>query len=237
MKRILLLLPALSLNRAIACTTCNKQLQDAIHDSSFYPNLAVMLSAFFVLAVIVVLLTWMSQKKRQRFINQHTGYTLLDPVPLTTVSIILGIGLGGFIDGILFHQVLQWHEMLSNKVAVDTLLGKSVNMFWDGIFHLFCWIVLFIGIIMLWKLLYRKDINISGKLLSGGLLLGWGLFNVVEGLINHHLLDLHYVRQFTPDPDVANYALDAVSLVMIIAGWLMCYRNGNYQEVAGDRRV
>ncbi len=27
---------------------------------------------------------------------------------------ILGVGLGGFVDGIVLHQVLQWHHMLSS---------------------------------------------------------------------------------------------------------------------------
>jgi uncharacterized membrane protein len=27
-------------------------------------------------------------------------------------GVILGLGLGGLIDGIVFHQVLQWHHMI-----------------------------------------------------------------------------------------------------------------------------
>ena len=27
----------------------------------------------------------------------------------------LGFGIGGFFDGILLHQVLQWHHLLSGK--------------------------------------------------------------------------------------------------------------------------
>ncbi len=69
---------------------------------------------------------------------------------------VLGNGLGGFIDGILLHQILQWHEMLSNKIEITSVLGKSINMFWDGVFHFFYLIVSFIGILLLWKLLFRK---------------------------------------------------------------------------------
>ncbi|RYF47809.1 MAG: DUF2243 domain-containing protein, partial [Cytophagaceae bacterium] len=101
---------------------------------------------------------------------------------------VIGIGLGGFIDGIVLHQILQWHEMLSAKIPNTEYVGKSINMFWDGIFHFFCLLVTLVGIVLLWKLLKRNDINRSGKLLSGGLLLGWGLFNIVEGVIDHHLL-------------------------------------------------
>jgi len=32
----------------------------------------------------------------------------------TIAGILLGPGLGGFFDGILLHQVLQWHRMFTN---------------------------------------------------------------------------------------------------------------------------
>src|SRR5690606_25378146 len=112
-------------------------------------------------------------------------------VPLTTTSIIIGIGLGGLIDGIVLHQILQWHEMLSNKILATNYVGKSVNMFWDGIFHAFCLLIILLGCVLMWRLLQRNDINTSGKLFSGGLLMGWGIFNIVEGIIDHHLLKLH----------------------------------------------
>ncbi|RYZ25921.1 MAG: DUF2243 domain-containing protein [Chitinophagaceae bacterium] len=135
---------------------------------------------------------------------------------------ILGIGVGGFIDGIVLHQILQWHEMLSNKVPPTDYLGKTVNMFWDGIFHAFTLITTFIGIILLWKLLYRKDINRSGYLLSGGMLLGWGLFNIVEGVIDHHLLKLHNVREISTNPETWNVGFLGLSVILILVGIILC---------------
>lgn len=29
-------------------------------------------------------------------------------------GILLGLGLGGFFDGIVLHQILQWHHMLTD---------------------------------------------------------------------------------------------------------------------------
>jgi uncharacterized membrane protein len=145
----------------------------------------------------------------------------LNPVPLSTASIVLGIGLGGFVDGIFLHQILQWHQMLSSKIPPLTLLNKSVNMFWDGIFHLFSLIVVVIGVVLFWKLLKRKNIDKSGKLLVGGLLAGWGLFNMVEGVIDHHLLKLHNVREITAHPTVWNYSFLIISFVMIVIGYKM----------------
>jgi hypothetical protein len=42
---------------------------------------------------------------------------------------------GGFVDGIVFHQVLQWHNMRSARLPPDNLLDTKIKMFWDGLFH------------------------------------------------------------------------------------------------------
>ncbi len=36
--------------------------------------------------------------------------------PMVAAGLVLGIGLGGFVDGILLHPILQWHAMLSSLV-------------------------------------------------------------------------------------------------------------------------
>ena len=43
--------------------------------------------------------------------------------PLITAGTLLGIGLGGFVDGILFHQLLQAHNMLFAAVRPRHLVG------------------------------------------------------------------------------------------------------------------
>src|SRR4051794_35429080 len=40
--------------------------------------------------------------------------TQLRPARLRLPGTILGVGLGGFVDGILLHQILQWHHMLTS---------------------------------------------------------------------------------------------------------------------------
>jgi uncharacterized membrane protein len=51
---------------------------------------------------------------------------------------------------------------------------------------------------MLWRAAQRTHVRWSGKLLAGTLLMGFGLFNLVEGLMDHHLLGLHHVNETVP---------------------------------------
>ena len=211
----------LSSSSAFACITCNKQIREGIYNSQFYPNLLTMLSAFIVLAVVVAALTAITAKRHRKRLIANPGLPMLSPVPLTTASMVLGIGLGGFLDGIVLHQVLQWHEMLSAKIPATEYVGKSVNMFWDGVFHFFCLVVVLVGVVLLWKLLWRKDVDRSGKLLGGGLLLGWGLFNIIEGVIDHHILKLHNVMELAANHDPANLIFLGLSVVMLIIGYAL----------------
>jgi uncharacterized membrane protein len=103
--------------------------------------------------------------------------------------------MGGFVDGILFHQILQIHNMLSNRVLRDTLVNEQVNMFWDGLFHAFTWICVAIGLRLLWRAVKLPGAILSGRAVWGSMVLGWGLFNVVEGTIDHQILQLHHVYQ------------------------------------------
>jgi uncharacterized membrane protein len=115
--------------------------------------------------------------------------------PLITASMMLGMGMGGFADGILFHQIIQSHSMLSAKVSRTSLVGVATNMFWDGIFHASTWFITAIGLALLWRAVRLPGIKLRTGTFVGGLALGWGLFNLVEGTINHHLLHLHHVTE------------------------------------------
>jgi len=50
----------------------------------------------------------------------------------TIAGILMGIGMGGFVDGIVLHQIFQWHNMVSNWIPPTTMEAMSVNMVWDG---------------------------------------------------------------------------------------------------------
>jgi uncharacterized membrane protein len=180
-----------------------------------------MLSAFIVLAIIIAVLSYLALLKLPT--SQQRRYPkLASLVPLGAASLIIGIGIGGFTDGIVLHQLLQWHEMLSAKIAANTYEGKSINMFWDGIFHAFTLLVTLTGIILMWRLLKKKnEFNTSGYLMSGGVFCGWALFNFTEGIIDHHLLGLHNVRETVTDPNKWNYNFLLISALLLIIGILL----------------
>ncbi len=142
----------------------------------------------------------------------------LHPGPLLTAALLLGVGLGGFVDGILLHQIFQWHNMVSGVVAPVDLVTAKVNMFWDGLFHAFTWLVTALGLALLWRASLRDDVAWSGRLLVGGLLMGWALFNLVEGTIDHQLLGLHHVREGA-SAAAYDWAFLGVSAALLLVGW------------------
>jgi uncharacterized membrane protein len=113
--------------------------------------------------------------------------------PLIAAGTALGIGMGGFADGILFHQILQVHNMLSAVLPPNTLVNAEINMFWDGLFHAFTWTMTAVGLALLWRAVKEPSGPLSTRTFVGSLLLGWGLFNLVEGVIDHHILGIHHV--------------------------------------------
>jgi uncharacterized membrane protein len=130
---------------------------------------------------------------------------------------LLGMGLGGLADGIVFHQLLQTHSMLSAKVERTTVVGLETNMFWDGVFHASTWTLIALGLALLWRSIHGKTVNVATRIVVGGLAIGWGLFNLVEGTINHHLLELHHVVE-NQDPTRFDWAFLALGSALVIVG-------------------
>jgi uncharacterized membrane protein len=155
--------------------------------------------------------------------------------PIVSAGILLGAGLGGFVDGIVLHQILQWHNMLSSVVPPTDLISMKFNMVWDGLFHALTWLITVIGVGRLWTAGKRADVPWSTPALLGGSLAGWGLFNVVEGLIDHVLLEIHHVH-----PGVGELAWDVgfllVGLAMVIAGVLAIRSAGSRTAASAGPR-
>ncbi|WP_431986853.1 DUF2243 domain-containing protein [Streptomyces griseoflavus] len=125
------------------------------------------------------------------------------PASIQLPGIVLGVGLGGFVDGILLHQLLQWHHMLTSTnhdhIGVKyynpkTVSGLEMNTVWDGIFHTVCWIAVLLGLAILYSRVTHNRRRVwTSRVLWGWVLVGWGLFNLVEGVLDHHILGIHHV--------------------------------------------
>jgi uncharacterized membrane protein len=140
----------------------------------------------------------------------------------TVAGILIGIGMGGFVDGIVLHQIAQWHHMLSNVVPPHTMDTMRVNMTWDGLFHALTWVITLVGILRLRSAAYARDPIPPPRAFAGQLILGWGIFNLVEGVIDHQILGIHNVREV---PNYTAYNLTFLTvggvLFILIGWWLM----------------
>lgn len=171
-----------------------------------------------------------------------TSETDTTPRSLAAPGILLGMGLGGFLDGIVLHQVLQWHHLLTttdrDHVGIPyypdtTVHGLEMNTLWDGIFHVVTWLLVLTGMAMLFSRVERgRGRTWRLNALWPWILVGWGVFNVVEGLLSHQILGIHHVR-----PGDAELAWDlgylAMGVVLIAVGWLLARR----LSPAHDRRA
>ena len=79
----------------------------------------------------------------------------VEQTQLRNAGILLGLGLGGFFDGIVLHQLLQWHHMVSNvdRFSPETVPGLRINTLADGLFHAVTYIFTVLGVALLWRAL------------------------------------------------------------------------------------
>ncbi len=130
-------------------------------------------------------------------------------------AFVLGLGVGGFVDGIVIHQLLGWHHMLSGWYPPDTPENLHRNMIGDGLFHLFCLVLVLVGVVLL-----NRAAPLPARALAGGLLGGWGVFNLVEGTVDHLVLGVHHVRH-GPDELAWDLGFLALGAVLALVGFGM----------------
>jgi uncharacterized membrane protein len=135
---------------------------------------------------------------------------------------LFGVGLGGFVDGIVLHQILQWHHMISDtgEGAMTTVAGLEANTLADGVFH--AWALLVV-IVALYLAMRTRRVEATAMLpsrgvVSGWLLVGWGAFNIIEGVVDHHLLTIHHVRDDVADPLGWDLSFLGISVVFLVVG-------------------
>jgi uncharacterized membrane protein len=144
-------------------------------------------------------------------------------------ALVLGLGLGGFVDGIVFHQILQWHHMLTGDDGgepMDTVGGLEANTLADGFFHLATWALVLAATILLVRAWQRRELAPPWRTHAGLVLAGWGVFNVVEGIIDHQLLGIHHVRDDLGGPVGWDLAFLSFGVLLIVGGVALMRADG-----------
>jgi uncharacterized membrane protein len=143
--------------------------------------------------------------------------------------ILLGFALGGFFDGILLHQILQWHHLLS---ALSSRMTLQAQILWDGYFHALMYVLALVALWRIWRSGAGSAWNAGNTLPQ--LLVGFGMWHVVDTLLSHWILGIHRIRVDSPRPLVWDLLwLVVFGLIPLVAGWVW-RRRSMRRRGAGD---
>ena len=140
--------------------------------------------------------------------------------PLVRAGIVLGMGFGGFADGIILHQILGWHHLICYSMncqptSIAQLQRENTQ---DGFFHLALWLVMLAGTAMLFRAAAGAGPAWKGRILFGAMLAGSGLFNFLEGIIDHQILGIHHVLPGHPHQLLFDLLFLANGILLFVAG-------------------
>jgi uncharacterized membrane protein len=100
-------------------------------------------------------------------------------------GVLIGVGVAAFLDETVFHQLLHWHHFYDGSTLEAGLVS-------DGVFHAGGWLAIVVGL-FLFADLQRRRTTVPKRVWAGGFL-GWGVFQVYDGLFQHKVLGLHQIR-------------------------------------------
>jgi uncharacterized membrane protein len=151
-------------------------------------------------------------------------------LPLMAV-LALGCGLGMFFDGIVLHQLLQWHHLVAEYESTVSVSGLEDNTLWDGVFHVAAWVVTSIGAVLLWR---SRDLptRLPPRAFAGLLLIGWGSFHLLDHFVFHLALGAHHIRQ-VENYQVYDWSFFGIGVVFVLTGWALLRSRPPYR---GSRR-
>jgi len=148
--------------------------------------------------------------------------------PLVRAGLVLGMGFGGLADGIVLHSILGWHHLICAGATVycqPTSVGQlQLENTEDGYFDLALWLVLLAGTAMIFGAARQAGRPWSGRVLLGSMLLGSGLFNFIEGLVDHQILGIHHVLPGTPHQFLFDMIFLANGVLFAAVGALLIRR-------------
>ncbi|WP_067499542.1 DUF2243 domain-containing protein [Actinoplanes sp. TFC3] len=129
-------------------------------------------------------------------------------------GVLLGVGVAGFVDETVFHQLLHWHHFYDKSTPAAGLVS-------DGLFHAFSWFCTVAALFLLADL--RRRHAFGARAWWGGLLAGAGAFQLYDGTIQHKLLKLHQIR-YAVDLTAYDWAWNVIAVLLVVAGAVVLVR-------------
>jgi len=120
------------------------------------------------------------------------------PLPIAA-AVALGIALGGFFDGIVLHQVLQWHHLLS-ALDRDGALDLRAQVVADGLFHAAMYVLAAVALASIARRRASLAAPGAGRAIAGATLVGFAVWQALDAMLAHWLLGLHRVRMDVAEP-------------------------------------
>ena len=152
---------------------------------------------------------------------------------LRWAGLLIGLALGGFFDGILLHQILQWHHLLSN---VDAVRDMRMQLLADGIFHALMYVIAAIGLALLWRGRHALAEAGTGRRLSATALLGFGAWHIVDGVLSHWVTGIHRIKVDSPTPLVWDLLwFVGFGVLPAVVGWWLLRGTGTRDGGSGRR--
>ena len=146
---------------------------------------------------------------------------------------VIGVALGGFFDGILLHQILQWHHLLS-LVPGEALRDVRNQVLADGAFHVLMYLMAGLGLWLLWRARDGLVDAGAGRRLAGSVLVGFGLWQLIDVVIFHWIAGIHRIRVDVENPLAWDIGwLVALGVPPTIAGFWLARQAGRHGPPAG----
>ena len=114
--------------------------------------------------------------------------------------------------------------MISHQRSTTTVAGLQANTLADGLFHTLTWVAVVMAVAIL--AVRRSERPMAPAVLWGWVVFGWGLFNLVEGVVDHLILGVHHVRDDLGGPLSWDLGFLVLAVALMVVGWLLQRRAG-----------
>jgi uncharacterized membrane protein len=131
-------------------------------------------------------------------------------------GLLLGLGTVAFVDEAVFHQLLHWHHFYDKSTS-------EVGLVSDGVFHAFSWFATVASLFLVSEL--RRDRAFWPRRFVAGWLVGAGLFQLYDGLVQHKVFGLHQIR-YGVDLLPYDAVWNVVAAALLLAGLALTVTTG-----------